>query len=106
MTMINQRGCLVADSKPNDDERATARLSIDYGEIAQLTELLNVQVTQFVELVNGMVESIPSQDALAEIFRERSIKNGADESMESTQGSAMELRVLDLQTNTISSPTP
>ena len=71
--MMNQQEC------PDADERVGATLSTSYGEIAKLTSLLNAQVAQFAESINGMVESIPSQDSLAEIYKEHSKKCNENE---------------------------
>ena len=101
---MNQQEYPVADT-PDDGERAKAKLATDYGEIATLTELLNEQVTQFVQHMNGMVESIPSQDSLAEIFREHSMKYDADVSMENKQVSEMELRLSVLAEHEYNGPT-
>jgi hypothetical protein len=76
-----------------DDERETReeinnkadnKLTTDYAEIAKLTALLDVQVKQFVGSMNEMVDSIPSQDALAALWKERVIIDSETTVMETT----------------------
>ena len=82
--MMDQQG-RTAVAKQREDEIVRTRLSTDYGEIANLTSLLNTQITMFVERINGMIESIPCQDTLAEIYHEGSVTYDDDGSTENQQ---------------------
>ena len=55
-------------TKGNEHERKGMISSTDYEEIAKLTNLLNSQITRFVHGMNSLGESIPCQDAFADIF--------------------------------------
>lgn len=59
------------DSSEKDDVRGQDDLSSDYSEIASLVAQLDVQVEKMVGTMNGLVESIPSHDALSEIWDEQ-----------------------------------
>jgi hypothetical protein len=77
-----------------DETDTIATLASEYGDIANLTKLLDVEITQFVDSLNEMVEAIPHHDTLSEIYKERTIDINTS-STETTQAGQTQGSTLD-----------